>query len=202
MRALASPERPLYFMAFAATFGGSSLFSMLGYYAIDRAGATPSQVGLIFTAMGLGSVMSQGVLIGPVTRRWGEARGILLGFTGGAVGFLAVASADTVQGIAVTILLSAVAMALVRPSLAALNSRVTTLGFGTSLGMQTAFDSLGRTLGPLWAGAVYTVAPLAPFAAAAVVYLVAAAAAIRFPYAGAEQAGAPPQAEPYEPPAP
>jgi multidrug resistance protein len=202
VQAITSPERPLYLMAFAATFGGSSLFSMLGYYAIDRAGATPSQVGIIFTALGMGSVLTQGALIGPVTRRWGEARGILLGFAGGAVGFLAVASSNSVPGIAATIFLSSIAMALVRPSLAALNSRVTSLGFGTSLGMQTAFDSLGRTLGPLWAGTVYSIAPLAPFVAASVVYVVAAVAVARFSYAGAAQTFAPPRPERFEPPAP
>jgi len=180
-RALASNERPLYLMAFAATFGGSSLFSMLGYYAMDRAGASPSQVGAMFTAFGLGSVFTQAGLVGPIARRWGEARGIMLGFGFGALGFLSVSTTGSVPSMTLAVGLTSVAMALIRPSLAALNSRLTTTGFGTSLGLQSAFDSLGRSLGPLWAGGIYEVAPFAPFAAAAGVYAIAAAAALSLP---------------------
>ena len=172
--ALRSSEVPLYLLAFASTFGGSSLFSMLGYYAIDRGGGTPANVGLMFTALGVGAVLTQILLIGPVTRRWGEAAGIRFGFAVAAIGFVAVALARTPIAITVLVGLTSMAMALLRPLLAALNSRVTTLGYGTSLGMQTAFDSLGRTLGPLWAGAIYSVEITAPFVAGAAVYLLAA----------------------------
>ncbi|MGQ0551578.1 MAG: MFS transporter [Armatimonadota bacterium] len=174
MAALRSPEVPLYLLAFAATFGGSSLFSMLGYYAIDRAGGTPANVGVMFTALGVGAVLTQILLIGPVTSRWGEAMGIRFGFAAGAVGFIAVALAGTPIAITILVGVTSMAMALLRPLLAALNSRVTTLGYGTSLGMQTAFDSLGRTLGPLWAGAIYSVEMTGPFLAGAGVYLLAA----------------------------
>ncbi len=172
--ALRSPEVPLYLMAFAATFGGSSLFSMLGYYAIDRGAGTPANVGLMFTALGVGAVLTQIMVIGPVTRRWGERTGIRVGFVAGAVGFVAVALAGEPVVITIIVGLTSMAMALLRPLLAALNSRMTVLGYGTSLGMQTAFDSLGRTLGPLWAGAIYSVEMTGPFVAAAGVYLLAA----------------------------
>ncbi|MBI3998452.1 MAG: MFS transporter [Armatimonadetes bacterium] len=178
-RALRSRELPLYLMAFAATFGGSSLFSMLGYYAIDQSAGSASDVGLMFTALGLGAVVTQGVFVGPVSRRWGEPLGIRLGFAAGAAGFIAVSLAASAWSIILTVGLASMGMALLRPSLVALNSRTTRLGYGTSLGMQTAFDSLGRTLGPLWAGAVYRIDMTAPFLAAAVIYLVAAAASVR-----------------------
>jgi MFS family permease len=172
-------------MAFAATFGGSSLFAMLGYYAIDRTAATPAQVGMMFTASGVGSVVAQGTLVGPFSRRWGEGLGIVLGFAGGAAGFAAVALAGTVPTLTAAVCLGSVALAMIRPLVAALNSRTTVLGYGVSLGMQTAFDSLGRTLGPLWAGSIYERAPMAPFATAAAVYVIAAAAAFRMHKAGA-----------------
>lgn len=203
VRALRSPERPLFFMAFAATFGGSSLFSMLGYYAIDRAGAIPSDVGVMFAALGLGSIVAQLVLVGPVTKRWGESLGIGAGFAGAALGFLGVAIAGSVPAIIGAVCLGSIAMAMIRPSLAALNSRITTVGYGVSLGLQTSFDSLGRTLGPLWAGGLYKVAPMAPFVAAAVVYAVAVAATLRLPdEAGAGATPPPPLVERLEPPAP
>ena len=202
-RALASPERPLYLMAFATTFGGSSLFSMLGYYAIDRAGGSPSSVGLMFAALGLGSVITQALLIGPIARQWGEPAGIRLGFAGGAVGFIAVALSGTVPTIAASVCLTSLALALLRPLLVALNSRTTALGYGTSLGMQTAFDSLGRTLGPLWAGGIYNLEHSAPFMGAAAVYLIAAFATFRLSGAGAAaEFTPPPLPEPLEPPAP
>ncbi|MDR7421483.1 MAG: MFS transporter [Armatimonadota bacterium] len=178
---LRSPQRPLYLMSLAATAGGSSLFSMLGYYAIDRVGADPATVGLLFTAVGLGSVLTQVLLVGPATRRWGEARAIEVGFVGSALGFVGIALAASVPGIVAALGLGAVAQALLRPSLVALNSRTTRLGYGTSLGVQTAFDSLGRTLGPLWAGALYGLDPRAPFVGAAVIYLAGAAGGGRLP---------------------
>lgn len=191
-RALASPERSLYLAAFAATFGGSSLFSMLGYYAIDRAGSAPSTVGLMFTALGLGSVVTQAGVVGPVARRWGEVRGIRVGFLGGALGFAAVACASSATALVLTVGAASVAMALLRPLLAAYNTRVTRLGYGTSMGMQAAFDSLGRTLGPLWAGLVYETSPVAPFVAAAAVYVATALGLGRLdPGAGAARSGPP-----------
>jgi len=171
--ALRSPEVPLYLMAFASTFGGSSMFSMLGYYAIDRGGGTPANVGLMFTATGVGAVLTQVLLIGPITRRWGEAAGIRFGFLAAALGFVAVAAAGAPLVLTVVVGLTSMAMALIRPLLAALNSRLTTLGYGTSLGMQTSFDSLGRSLGPLWAGTIYSVEIAGPFLAAAGVYVLA-----------------------------
>lgn len=179
VRALRSAEMPLYLMSFAGTFGGSSMFSMLGYYVMDRAGGGPSHVGFMFTALGLGAVVTQTLLVGPLTRRWGEPAGIRVGFLVGAGGFFAVALAGQPATITVAVGLTSVAMALIRPSLAALNSRLTTTGYGASLGMQTSFDSLGRTLGPLWAGAIYGVAMGGPFLAAAGVYLLAGVAALR-----------------------
>lgn len=179
VQTLRSAEMPLYLMSFAGTFGGSSMFSMLGYYAMDRAGGSPSHVGLMFTALGLGAVVTQALLVGRVARRWGEPAGIRIGFLVGAVGFLAVALAGQPATITAAVGLTSVAMALIRPSLAALNSRLTTTGYGTSLGMQTSFDSLGRTLGPLWAGTIYHAAMAGPFLAAAGVYLLAGIAALR-----------------------
>jgi len=178
-RALRSPEMPLYLMAFAGTFGGSSMFSMLGYYAMDRAGGTPSHVSVMFTALGLGGLLTHTLLVGRVARRWGEPAGIRIGFLTGAVGFLGVALAGQPAAITVAVGLTSVAMGLIRPSLAALNSRMTTSGYGTSLGLQTSFDSLGRTLGPLWAGTIYGAVIVGPFLAAAAVYLLAGAAALR-----------------------
>jgi multidrug resistance protein len=178
-RALRSRETPLYLMAFAGTFGGSSMFSMLGYYAMDRAGGNPSHVSVMFTALGFGALVTQTLLIGRLTRRWGEPGGIRIGFFAGAAGFAGVALAAQPAAITLAVGLTSVAMGLIRPSLAALNSRLTTSGYGTSLGLQTSFDSLGRTLGPLWAGTIYHAFIAGPFVAASLVYLLAGAAALR-----------------------
>jgi predicted MFS family arabinose efflux permease len=133
----------------------------------------------MFTALGLGGLLTQTLLVGRVARRWGEPAGIRIGFLTGAVGFLGVALAGQPAAITVAVGLTSVAMGLIRPSLAALNSRLTTSGYGTSLGLQTSFDSLGRTLGPLWAGTIYDAFIVGPFVAAAAVYLLAGAAALR-----------------------
>lgn len=66
--------------------------------------------------------------------------------------------------------LIAAGMAIGRPTSAALASRETSFGHGVTMGLQSAFDALGRVLGPLSAGLVYAWPPRAPFACAALAY--------------------------------
>ena len=52
-------------------------------------------VGLMLAAVGACTILVQGALVGPAVKRMGERRTLLLGLTGGAVGFLAYALAGS-----------------------------------------------------------------------------------------------------------
>jgi hypothetical protein len=68
--------------------------------------------------------------------------------------------------------------ALMRPSIASLISRRTVAGQGLSIGIMDSFDSLGRVLGPAWAGGVYHVGIALPYLSAAAVLLITAGVSV------------------------
>jgi MFS family permease len=169
--ALRSPYSILFWLAFGATFGGSAMFSMLGYYFIDRLAGSPTQVGLAFTLLGLAGVALQFGLVGPLIRRWGEVAVTCAGLLVGAIGFAVTAASATATVVIACVVLIGIGMALVRPAITSLLSKRAEQGLGLAMGVQSAFDSLGRTVGPLWAGMIYAVDIRAPFASSSAVFL-------------------------------
>lgn len=60
---------------------------VFGFYAMDRYGFGEEQVGRTLVAVGIGGVLVSGVLVGPLVRRFGERRALLLGLASGTLGF-------------------------------------------------------------------------------------------------------------------
>ncbi len=65
------------------------------FYMIERFHWSPGQIGLSLTAVGVCTAIVQGGLVGPITRRLGEARSVYLGLLVGAVSMLGYALAPT-----------------------------------------------------------------------------------------------------------
>ncbi len=169
--AVRSPYSILFWLAFGATFGGSAMFSMLGYYFIDRLAGNPAQLGLAFTLVGLAGVVLQFGLVGPMIRRWGEVAVTCAGLALGATGFALTAASASVPVVIACVVLIGIGLALIRPAITSLLSKRAEQGLGLAMGVQTAFDSLGRTVGPLWAGTIYAVDIRAPFLSSSAVFL-------------------------------
>lgn len=169
--ALAGPESLLFLLAFAGTFGGSTMFSMLGFYLMDRLGAEADLTSVAFSVQGVSGVIFQGLLVGWVSRRLGEPRAIGLGLLAGVVGFVGLIAARTFPIILASMVFISLAVSFIRPLVTAMVSRRTRMEQGTTMGIQTAFDALGRTVAPAWAGMVYLWRDWAPFASAIAVYL-------------------------------
>ena len=72
---------------FLAQLAHVALPAITVLYAGNRYGWTEAQLGLLLAAVGAASIIVQGVLVGPVVRRFGERRAMLLGLFGGALGF-------------------------------------------------------------------------------------------------------------------
>ena len=103
-------------------------------------------------AMGILSVIQQGVVIGPLTRRVGAVRVIKAGCLRGIAGFLVLAAAPSARLLALRRLdlhrrERAAATQRHRPDLPADED-----GQGAVMGLNNSFQSLGRAVGPLWAG--------------------------------------------------
>ncbi len=169
--ALAGPESLLFLLAFAGTFGGSTMFSMLGFFLIDRLGAGADLSSVAFTVQGIASVVFQGLLVGWVSRRFGEERSIGWALLAGVAGFVALIAARSFPMVLVGLVFISLAVSFIRPLVTAMVSRRSRLEQGMTMGIQTSFDALGRTVAPLWAGMVYLWLDWAPFVSAIAVYL-------------------------------
>lgn len=155
LRALSSSIGSLLLMAFLASFGLTTFFGIFGLYALDKYSAGPEAVGLIMMIFGLVTALAQGLLTGPLTRRWGEAPVIQGTLVATAVGFLAIALASTFTTFLIAIVLFTLATALLAPAVSALTSRRTELEQGITMGLSNSAQSLGRIAGPLLGGIAF-----------------------------------------------
>ncbi len=171
VEAVKKPYAVLYWTPFVMTFAGSSLFSMMGFFLMDKFAATESLVGAAFTVSGAMGVLTQGVLITAAIRLLGEVQLLRLSMLLSAIGFLMYTFAPSMPVIFVCVAFISLGMGLGRPVMTSLLSNATDMGQGITMGMQTSFDSLGRTLGPLWAGLLYNLSIEAPYLSSALVFL-------------------------------
>ncbi|MED5384483.1 MAG: MFS transporter [Cyanobacteriota bacterium] len=130
-----------------------------------------------FLIVGLVATLVQGVLIGPLVKRFGEWQLTLTGLGLVIVGCLlipAIGSANRISSIYVAVGMLAFGTGLVTPSLRSLVSRrLGDRGQGAALGSLQSLQSLGSFLGPPLAGLSYDVlGPASPFAGAAVLLII------------------------------
>jgi DHA1 family multidrug resistance protein-like MFS transporter len=170
--ALRSPIGILLFMAFLVSFGLTNFEGIFGLYALQKFEYDTEQVGTIMVVVGLVSAAVQGALIGPMTKRWGEAFVIKLSLLGSSVGFLLMLTATTYATVLLTTGFFVLTVALLRPAVASLTSQRATMGQGVALGLNNSFMSLGRIAGPLWAGYLFDVNVNLPYLSGAVIMLV------------------------------
>lgn len=177
--AIASPHAVLFWLAFVITFCASTQFSMIGLFLADHFGSGAAQTGTLFAVMGVASTVVQGVLVERLIHRYGEERTIILGLIVGTVSFALLAVSPNYIWATTVVIGTASALSLIRPTIASAVSRRGSFGMGITMGMQAAFDSLGRVVGPLVAGTLYKIHPVAPFIGASLVYLTALIASHR-----------------------
>ena len=165
-----SPAAAWFWSAFLVMFGASSVFALLVYYVEQQLHGTAFHASLAFACFGASSALCQGLVLRRLVVRVGDLGAVRVALSVGIVGFATFAAAPNLPVLYGGCALIAAGMALGRPALAALASTETSLGQGMTMGIQSAFDALGRVLGPLSAGLLYAWAPRAPFACAALAY--------------------------------
>lgn len=169
---LFSPIGILLVMAFLMSYALTSFYGIFGLYALEKFSYGPQQVGVVITVVSLVSVVAQGLLTGPLTKRWGEAVVIQITLIASAIGFIFILLANSL----ITVLLAAgffsLATALLSPAVTALTSKHTTAQQGFTMGLSNAFISLGRIVGPLWAGFSFDLNIIYPYLSSAVVMLI------------------------------
>ncbi|MGD8814689.1 MAG: MFS transporter [Anaerolineales bacterium] len=154
-QALFTPIGPLLVLTFLVTGGLMIFYGILGLYALERFGYGTSEVGVIFTVLGLVSATGQGLLVGPLTKRFGDSKVIKVGFLLSAVTLLPVMLAGQFVPLLITVGVFSLANALLIPALTSLTSKRTTLDQGVTMGLSNSFVSLGRIFGPTMGGLVF-----------------------------------------------
>jgi MFS transporter, DHA1 family, tetracycline resistance protein len=142
-------------------------------WAAARLGIGPVGVGNLYAGLALLSAAMQGGVIGPLTKRFGEAAIVRASFILAAIGFVLVIPATTVWMTMLALAPYAIGTSLFGPSISSLISkRAQAQERGAALGVYQGAASLGRVIGPFTASAVAKVTGLSgPFAVAAVVSL-------------------------------
>jgi MFS transporter, DHA1 family, multidrug resistance protein len=176
---LRGPTGFLLAMAFLLAFALANMEGVLGLYGKDRFDIGPAELGLLMGAMGILSVIEQGLLIGPLTRRVGETRVLKSGLVVSMLGLVATALAPTKALMVAGVLLFSGGNVLLQPSVTALISRRTQSGQGAAMGLNNSFQSLGRGVGPLWAGFAYDIYSTLSFWTGALIQLIAFVFALR-----------------------
>jgi DHA1 family multidrug resistance protein-like MFS transporter len=186
--ALWGPLGGLLLLAFVGTIGTSNFESIFSLYAVDALGYGPEDVGMILTMVGVVAVVGRGVLTGVATRRWGETAVIRAALLAGAGAFLLLLLAKSQLAVLLTTGLFVLITAFFRPAVHSLTSQRAAIGQGAAMGLSNAFVSMGRIVGPIWAGAVYELNSSYPYWSGAVILSIVFVLSWR--WVGAKRVGA------------
>lgn len=162
------------------TVGLAVVQANIAYLTEDQLGWTPNETTILFFVIGSIQVLTQGVLIRRLLDRFGEGRLAVAGLLCFTVGLVLVGT-TALTGFApllfVAVLFNSFGNGLMIPTSSALLSQsVSAREQGVIQGGNQSVQALGRVLGPLYAGAVYTnVGAPATYYGAAVMIAVAAA---------------------------
>jgi DHA1 family multidrug resistance protein-like MFS transporter len=155
VQTIRSPLGMLFLLTFISTCGLMIYSSVFGLYALERFNYGPQEVGVMMMVLGLVSAITQGVLTGPLTKRWGERVIIQGGLLASALGFLWLLLATHYVTIMLATAFFGLAIALQVPALTSMTSKRAMIPQGIAMGLSNSFVSLGRIVGPLFAGAIF-----------------------------------------------
>jgi DHA1 family multidrug resistance protein-like MFS transporter len=178
--ALSGPIGFLLVLAFLQNFALANFEGMYAFYAQRRYEFNPPTIGLIIALVGGVGAAVQGVLTGPATRSYGDGRVIKASLAASVFGFLAMVLAPNLAWVLVTTGFFVLSVSMLRPGVASLTSKRTTLAQGATMGLSNAAMSLGRIVGPLWAGVAMDLDIHLPFLGGAGVMLIAFVATMHF----------------------
>lgn len=166
------PLFALFAFNFAITFSMSMFESTFALFSAAKVGFNAENMGMVFAVLGVFAVIVQGGLIGPLVKKFGEARLVRFGAVFSSLGliFMIVVSRNVVLLVASTVIFM-VGNSLMTPTSSSLVTRQSTFGQGTSLGFFQSFGSLGRVFGPIIGGALFDMGMSLPYITGAAVLL-------------------------------
>lgn len=178
-RALSGPIGFLLILAFLHNFALTNFEGIYGFYAQRRYGYDERTVGLILTVVGLVSAFTQGALTGIFSKRFGDSLVVKGSLFASIFGFALMILPESLPMVISSAGFFVLTNAMLRPGVASLISKKADIGQGAAMGLNNSFMSLGRIVGPLWAGTVLDINLNYPFITGAAIMLLAYLASLK-----------------------
>lgn len=163
----------LFFLQMFISLSLSGLEATFAYYAAKRAGLDSAHLGYIFMIMGFAGAFVQGGLVGKLTKRFGEGTVIQGGIVVSAIGFLSILLVKDFTTAAIFLTVFGIGNGVIRPSVSALLTKTSTAGHGSTTGLLSSFDSLGRIIGPPLGGLLFSIEAGLPYVSGAILSIIA-----------------------------
>lgn len=151
----------------------SGLETTFAYFAAKKAGMDARQMGYVFMIMGLAGAFVQGGLMGKLTKKFGEGAVIQGGIIVSAIGFALILLVHNFTTAAIYLTIFGIGNGVIRPSISSLLTKTSTSGHGSSTGLLSSFDSLGRIVGPPLGGWLFSLAIGLPYISGAIISVLA-----------------------------
>lgn len=161
----------LYTIILGLSLAASSFFGLLGYFMIARFDSSPTFVSLAFSAQAGTSVIVQFFLLQKILKIWDDETITKIGLIIATIGYCFISFSPAVWVLILGCVFTGLGQSMVRPTTTALLSKRNEMGQGITMGLQHSMDSLGRIVGPLWGGWIFTFAVSGPFITSAIITL-------------------------------
>jgi DHA1 family multidrug resistance protein-like MFS transporter len=170
--ALKGPIGFLLLLVTLFSFALTNFEAIFGLYALEKFGFGPEQVGTILVVVAVVSSIGKALFTGPVTRKWGEVLTIRGSLIVGSIGYLVLLFAWDYYSILIATAFFILSKTLLRPAAFALISKRSGESQGIAMGLSNSFMSLGRIIGPIWAGLVFDINLNLPYVSGSVFMLI------------------------------
>lgn len=172
-QALKGPISMLFFLQFFVSISLAGLEATFAYFAADKADLGAVKLGYIFMIMGLAQAFVQGGLMGKLTKRFGEGVVIQMGIVISAVGFGLILLTNNFVTAAIYLTIFGIGNGLIRPGVSSLLTKKSTTGHGSTTGLLSSFDSLGRIIGPPLGGWLFSISIGLPYMSGIILSVIA-----------------------------
>ncbi len=127
-----------------------------------------AEVSILFTYSGFLGLIFQGLILGRLVKKFGEAKLVWAGFASMALSYFLLASADSITMLVIASTIGSFGTGVIRPALTSLVSRAAgPREQGAALGATQSLVSLGQIFAPLISGGIINAAVAHPMALAA-----------------------------------
>lgn len=173
LKAFNGPVSVLFILQLFVTLSLSGLEATFAYFAAEKADLGSVELGYIFMIMGLAGAVVQGGLVGKLTKKFGEGTVIQIGIVISAIGFGLILLIGGFTTAALFLTVFGVGNGLIRPSVSSLLTKKSTAGHGSTTGLLSSFDSLGRIAGPPLGGWLFSIAVGLPYISGIILSVIA-----------------------------